>query len=82
MLAILARCYAIARNVVDSWVLKANSRHTFYDSQRMNKPKVLVTRGDILKSAIRILEEKYTYIGIVVVYFTFFVLFNFLLGVK
>ena len=53
---------SIARNVVDSWVLKPTHVRRFATtSQRMNKPKVLVTRGDIPKSAISILEEKYTY---------------------
>ncbi|XP_046458489.1 glyoxylate reductase/hydroxypyruvate reductase-like isoform X3 [Daphnia pulex] len=50
---------SIARNVVDSWVLKPTHVRRFATtSQRMNKPKVLVTRGDIPKSAISILEEK------------------------
>ena len=53
---------SIARKVVDSWVLKPTRvRYLATISQRMNRPKVLVTRGDIPKSAISILEEKYTY---------------------
>ena len=51
---------SITRSVVDCWILKPTHvrRLTTINGQRMNKPKVLVTRGDIPKSAISILEEK------------------------
>ena len=58
----LMLCYIHSVAAISKIVSKKVVRYFATTSNRMSKPKVLVTRGDIPESAINILAEKYCYI--------------------